>query len=64
MNKSIPITLLRGLMVKQKGKCAMSGLPLTSTNMAGDHIEPVYIMMQEGNNQIFVLLCLIVSFDV
>ena len=46
--------------------CRMSGLPLTSTNMAGDHIEPVYIMMQEGNNQTttkylsyYALLCLL-----
>ncbi len=49
MDKSMPIGILRGLLVRQKGKCAISGLPLTTTNMTGDHIYPLALQKKEGN---------------
>jgi len=49
MDKKIPIKLLRGLLIKQKGQCAISGLPLTTKNMTGDHIYPLVLQKQEGN---------------
>jgi len=51
IDKSMPITTLRGLLVRQKGKCAISGVPLTTANMIGDHIEPLKKMKEQGNTQ-------------
>lgn len=37
----IPLDLIRGLIVLQKGRCAITGIPLNPLEVNGDHIIPL-----------------------
>ena len=39
--KTVPISYLRGLIVMQNGKCAISGKPLLQNEVNADHIIPL-----------------------
>ena len=39
--KTIPLSLIRGLLVKQNGKCAITGDPLNPVDVNADHIIPL-----------------------
>ena len=41
MSKTIPISILRGLLKEQNGKCAISGRKLNPNEVQGDHIIPL-----------------------
>ena len=45
----IGMSLMRGLFVKQKGRCALTGIPLTPKELTGDHIYPLALQKTEGN---------------
>ena len=38
---TIPLDFIRGLIVEQKGKCAITGLPLNPQEVNADHIIPL-----------------------
>ncbi len=38
---TIPLDFIRGLILEQKGKCAITGLPLNPQEVNADHINPL-----------------------
>ena len=39
--KGVPIRIIRGLIIKQCGRCAITGVPLEPAEVSGDHIIPL-----------------------
>ena len=39
--KGVPLRIIRGLLVKQRGRCAITGVPLDPAEVNGDHIIPL-----------------------
>ena len=39
--KGVPLRIIRGLLVKQCGRCAITGVPLDPAEVNGDHIIPL-----------------------
>ena len=39
--KGVPLRIIRGLLVKQRGRCAITGVPLDPVEVNGDHIIPL-----------------------
>ena len=39
--KGVPLKFIRGLLVKQRGRCAITGVPLDPAEVNGDHIIPL-----------------------
>ena len=39
--KGVPLKIIRGLLVEQRGRCAITGVPLDPAEVNGDHIIPL-----------------------
>lgn len=39
--KGVPVNIIRGLLVEQRGRCAITGIPLDPVDVSGDHIIPL-----------------------
>lgn len=39
--KGVPLNMIRGLLVEQRGRCAITGVPLDPAEVNGDHIIPL-----------------------
>ena len=39
--KGVPLNHIRGLLVEQRGRCAITGIPLDPADVNGDHILPL-----------------------
>ncbi len=39
--KGVPLKIIRGLLLEQRGRCAITGVPLDPAEVNGDHIIPL-----------------------
>ncbi len=39
--KGVPLSTIRGLLIEQCGRCAITGVPLDPAEVSGDHIIPL-----------------------
>ncbi len=39
--KGVPLKIIRGLLIEQRGRCAITGVPLDPAEVNGDHIIPL-----------------------